>query len=72
MFGYNHNHRGKFMRLFWVPIRIGEPDRETLEGAAAAGGAWDDFHDTRHISDLSWHGIADMACGAAFATWNVF
>lgn len=31
MFGYRHNHRGRFMKLFWIPIRIGDPDEDIAE-----------------------------------------
>lgn len=26
MFGYSHNMKGKYLKFFWIPIRIGNPD----------------------------------------------
>lgn len=26
MFGYSHNKEGKYLKLFWIPIRIGDPE----------------------------------------------
>jgi len=31
MFGYRHNSRGRYLKFFWIPVRIGDPDEDIAE-----------------------------------------
>jgi hypothetical protein len=30
MFGFSHSSEGRYIRLFWIPLRIGEPEEDVL------------------------------------------